>query len=226
MRSARVCGASARTGSRCATSTSATTRMGSGGAATATSCGSSTSTGSCVAARRASTTSPSPRANAAYSGHAPRTSTAPTSRCGNRCRGAVDNRDVMILRFFGRYPLVVLALVSLATVLGLLAAGRTELAQVLATAVITLVILITAWDMVRAIRAGSWGLDILAVVAMISTVLVGEYVAGLIIVLMLTGGEAIEDYAANRAGRELDALLDRAPSFANREIGRASCGER
>jgi len=123
---------------------------------------------------------------------------------------------VTIVRFFRRYPLVVLALVSLATVLGLLATGREQLAQILATAVIILVALITAWGMVNAIRAGSWGLDILAVVAMVSTVLVGEYVAGLIIVLMLTGGEAIEEHAANRAGRELDALLGRAPSFANR----------
>src|SRR5699024_6810047 len=57
---------------------------------------------------------------------------------------------------------------------------------------------------------------ILAVVAMVATLLVGEYIAGLIIALMLTGGEALEDWAAHRASPELDTLLNRAPAFAQR----------
>lgn len=121
-----------------------------------------------------------------------------------------------IVGFFRSYPLVALALAALVLTLGLLGLGAPGAAQILATAVIALVVVLTAIDMVRDLLAGSWGLDVLAVVAMVSTVLVGEYVAGLIIVLMLTGGEAIEDYAAGRAGRELDALISRAPAFANR----------
>ena len=74
-------------------------------------------------------------------------------------------------------------------------------------------------DMLRELRSGSWGIDILAITAIVATVLVGEYVASLLIVLMLTGGEALEDYAAGRAKRELDALLNRAPQIAHR-IGR------
>lgn len=120
------------------------------------------------------------------------------------------------LGFFRSYPLVALALAALTTVLVLLGLAHPGPARFIATGVIGLVVVLTARDMVRDILRGSWGLDILAVVAMVSTVLVGEYVAGLIIVLMLTGGEAIEDFAAGRAGRELDALLNRAPSFANR----------
>ncbi|WBL19102.1 P-type ATPase [Citricoccus sp. NR2] len=64
--------------------------------------------------------------------------------------------------------------------------------------------------------SGHWGLDILAVIAMIATLAVGEYVAGLIIALMLTGGEALETLAARRASRELDTLLNRAPVYAQR----------
>ncbi|MFT2815333.1 heavy metal translocating P-type ATPase [Leifsonia sp. A12D58] len=74
-------------------------------------------------------------------------------------------------------------------------------------------------NMLRELRSGSWGIDILAITAIVATVLVGEYVASLIIVLMLTGGEALEDYAAGRAKRELDALLSRVPQIAHR-IGR------
>ena len=81
---------------------------------------------------------------------------------------------------------------------------------------------IAAWQAVRMVRdilRGHWGLDILAVTAIVATVLVGEYVAALLVVLMLTGGEALEDYASRRAKRELDALLTRAPQLAHRMQG-------
>lgn len=81
---------------------------------------------------------------------------------------------------------------------------------------------IAVWQavgMVRDILRGHWGLDILAVTAIVATVLVGEYIAALLVVLMLTGGEALEDYASRRAKRELDALLARAPQLAHRLQG-------
>ncbi|WP_448005715.1 heavy metal translocating P-type ATPase [Agromyces bauzanensis] len=81
---------------------------------------------------------------------------------------------------------------------------------------------VAAWQgvgMVRDLLRGHWGLDVLAVTAIIATVLVGEYLAALIVVLMLTGGEALEDYANRRAKRELDALLTRAPQLAHRVEG-------
>ena len=81
---------------------------------------------------------------------------------------------------------------------------------------------IAAWQavgMVRNMMRGHWGLDVLAVTAIIATVAVGEYIAALLVVLMLTGGEALEDYANRRAKRELDALLTRAPQLAHRLDG-------
>ena len=80
---------------------------------------------------------------------------------------------------------------------------------------------IAVWQaigMIRSLLRGHAGLDILAVTAIVATVAVGEYWAALVVVLMLTGGEALEDYAQHRSQRELTALLSRAPQQARREI--------
>ncbi|MCA9330757.1 cadmium-translocating P-type ATPase [Candidatus Saccharibacteria bacterium] len=70
------------------------------------------------------------------------------------------------------------------------------------------------WSMIEDLRDGKYGVDILAATAIIASVWLGEYWAGMIIVLMLTGGEALEDYAERRAKRELTALLARKPMTA------------
>lgn len=71
-----------------------------------------------------------------------------------------------------------------------------------------------AIDMVRRIRRGSFGVDALALMAIGAALAVGEQWAAYVIVLMLTTGEALEDYAGNRARRDLSVLLDRAPRTA------------
>ncbi|WP_233197797.1 hypothetical protein [Cryobacterium sp. Y57] len=76
--------------------------------------------------------------------------------------------------------------------------------------------LIELVGMLRRLRRGSFGIDLLAIIAIVATILVGEYVATVLIVLMLAGGAALEDFAAGRAARELDALLKRAPQIAHR----------
>jgi len=70
------------------------------------------------------------------------------------------------------------------------------------------------WGMIQDIREGTYGVDILAATAIVTSAIMGEYWAGTVIVLMLTGGESLEDYAEHRARRELDALLTRAPQQA------------
>ncbi len=69
--------------------------------------------------------------------------------------------------------------------------------------------------MLQTLRDGKYGVDILAVTAIITSVLLHEYWAGIIICLMLTGGEALEDYADTRAGIELSSLLAHAPVIAH-----------
>lgn len=81
---------------------------------------------------------------------------------------------------------------------------------------------IAAWQavsMIKDLLRGNFGLDVLAVTAITATVLVGDHWAALIVVLMLTGGEALEDYANARAHREVSALLERAPRFTHRANG-------
>jgi cation transport ATPase len=69
--------------------------------------------------------------------------------------------------------------------------------------------------MLRDLIHGHTGIDILAVTAIASTLAVGEYAAAMVVVLMLTGGHALEDYASARAQRELTALLAAAPRIAH-----------
>jgi heavy metal translocating P-type ATPase len=71
------------------------------------------------------------------------------------------------------------------------------------------------WDMWQDIRAGRYGIDILAATAIVAAVVLGQYWAALVVVLMLTGGESLEDFAEHRARSELDALLERAPQMAH-----------
>ncbi|MCL1800804.1 MAG: cadmium-translocating P-type ATPase [Promicromonosporaceae bacterium] len=72
------------------------------------------------------------------------------------------------------------------------------------------------WQMIQEARQGNFGLDILAVTAIGATLAVGEYWAALVIVLMVTGGEALEDYADGRAKRDLTSLVSNAPQTAHR----------
>ncbi len=118
--------------------------------------------------------------------------------------------------FIKRYPLVASTLAALILVLALFFTGNTQMAQWLGTAYVIIIIVITSVDMVKDVMRGHYGLDILAVVAMGAAIAVGEYIAALIVVLMLTGGEALEDFAEARAARDLDALLKRAPETAHR----------
>lgn len=76
-------------------------------------------------------------------------------------------------------------------------------------------IVVTLVGMIRDMVRGNWGLDILAVVAMVSTLAVGEVLASIIVVLMLSGGEALEDYAQHRAARDLENLLKHSPAIAH-----------
>ncbi|WP_194410994.1 heavy metal translocating P-type ATPase [Microbacterium cremeum] len=114
-----------------------------------------------------------------------------------------------------RYPVVFVTVAVGAVVVGLSMAGAQEAGRWLATVYVSLVVVWTLVGMVREVLRGHVGLDILAVIAMVATLAVGEYVASLIIVLMLSGGQALEDFATRRAKRELTALLDRAPRIAH-----------
>ncbi|MFC8409866.1 heavy metal translocating P-type ATPase [Arthrobacter sp. NPDC057259] len=116
-----------------------------------------------------------------------------------------------------RYPLVAGTLAVLLAVILLLVSGQEGIARWTASLYALAVAAYLAVGMVRRLMGGTWGIDILAVTAIVSTVLVGEFVASMIIVLMMAGGTALEDFAAGRAKAELTALLERVPQTAHRE---------
>jgi heavy metal translocating P-type ATPase len=64
-----------------------------------------------------------------------------------------------------------------------------------------------------------FGSDLLAGVAIVTSVLLGEYLIAAVVVLMLSGGQALEDYATRRASSVLDALARRNPTAAHRRAG-------
>ena len=61
------------------------------------------------------------------------------------------------------------------------------------------------------------GSDLLAGISIVTSVLLGEYLAGALVVLMLSGGEALENYALQSASSALRALAKRMPSVAHRK---------
>lgn len=119
--------------------------------------------------------------------------------------------------FVRRYPVVALTFLVLVASLVLLQFNLGLQVRVLASAYAAVIVVVRAAGMVRSLREGRWGIDLLALMAIASTVVVGEYLAALVVILMLTGGEALENFAQGRAARELRSLLDRAPRFAHRE---------
>jgi heavy metal translocating P-type ATPase len=82
-----------------------------------------------------------------------------------------------------------------------------------ATTVIGLVA--AAWWVIDAARARRLGADVLAVLALAGTLIVGEYIAGALVAVMLASGRSLEAWAAGRASRELSALVERAPRHAH-----------
>ncbi|KIS29082.1 cobalt ABC transporter ATP-binding protein [Arthrobacter sp. SPG23] len=121
-----------------------------------------------------------------------------------------------------RYPLVAGTVLALLAVVVLLASGQPLIARFAASGYALAVAAYLSVGMIQRLRNGHWGIDILAVTAIVSTVLVGEFIASMIIVLMMAGGTALEDYAAGRAKGELSALLARVPQTAHRERNSAA----
>jgi magnesium-transporting ATPase (P-type) len=73
------------------------------------------------------------------------------------------------------------------------------------------------YDLLRKLLKREFGSDLLGGVSIITSLMLGEYLAGSIIVIMLAGGEALESYALRSASSVLAALAKRMPSIAHRK---------
>ncbi len=72
-------------------------------------------------------------------------------------------------------------------------------------------------ELLQKLEKREWGADILAGISIVASVLLGEYLAGALVVLMLSGGETLEAYAVRSASSVLSALARRMPSVAHRK---------
>lgn len=77
------------------------------------------------------------------------------------------------------------------------------------------------YDVVRSLIRREAGIDVLAAIAIIGAIVLGEYLSAIAIAVMFASGQALESFAQARAGREMSALLARAPRSAYRMQGDA-----
>ena len=74
------------------------------------------------------------------------------------------------------------------------------------------------WGLLQKMLQRQFGSDLLAGISIVTSVLLGEYLAGTLVVLMLSGGEALEAYAVRSASSVLRALSKRMPAVAHRKL--------
>ena len=108
--------------------------------------------------------------------------------------------------------------------------GNPGFGQWLVIALVLIIVIDTVRGMIDDLRHGQVGVDVLAVVAILSTVAVAEYWASWAVTLMITSGEAIEEYAQAKAERSLTALMEAAPQTAHvvnlPGVGRGSAADK
>lgn len=114
--------------------------------------------------------------------------------------------------------MVIIAIALLAVILQFVL-GQAWLAQILVSLVGAVMAMTMFIEMIGTLRSGKYGVDLLAILAVVSSLLFSEYWAAMVILVMLTGGDALEDYASKKANTELKSLLDNSPQVAHRLHG-------
>ena len=125
-----------------------------------------------------------------------------------------------ILQFIKRYKTLTTVAATLVVGLLLYALHVKLVANIAFTLMGIYVVVPMAREMIESIKAKEYGLDLLALTAIIASLLMGEFLAAIVVVLMITGGEALEDYAQEKAKKELTDLLKRAPKIAHKKVGK------
>ena len=119
-----------------------------------------------------------------------------------------------IITFFKEYKELAFVIVAILVALGLQIGGQQTATNWILGISASIMVVFLVVDMIKTLRDGNFGVDVLAATAIVTAVLLGEYWAGMVVVLMLTGGEALEDYAEKRAKTELTSLIERKPLIA------------
>ena len=120
------------------------------------------------------------------------------------------------------WVLTVIALGAILAGAGLYLAGRNAFADAVLAGAVTVQSVSVLIHLARAlIRERRFGVDVIALLAMVGALVLGQYLAGAVIALMFSGGQWLEAAASRRAKRELTALLQRLPKTAHRYRGDA-----
>ncbi len=131
-------------------------------------------------------------------------------------RKAAQAGRAPISRLGGPLPLVVLTSVALIAGGGLVLAGEGAAGEAVWAAAIVVSLVPLTIDVLRSLLRRDPGVDAIALLAMAGALAMGQYLAGAVVGLMLSGGNALESYSSRRAKRELRSLLERAPQVAHR----------
>ena len=119
-----------------------------------------------------------------------------------------------------RRVLIAIAIAGLTGGLAAQLAGHPELAHIfwwMATLPVAAGLIVS---IIRDFVAGRFGVDAIALIAMIGALALGQPLAGAVIALMYSGGNLLEDIAVARAEKNLRTLVERAPRVAHRDNGR------
>lgn len=121
--------------------------------------------------------------------------------------------------FIKKYPIPVFVLVSL--IVGIILHGFPNLSDAahwlwIATLVIGGIPVVA--ETTKGILKKQFASDIVAMIAIITAIVLNDAFPGVVIVLMQTGGRALEDFAFRRASSSLNELLARSPQLAHRII--------
>ena len=114
-----------------------------------------------------------------------------------------------------RYPIPLGTTLLLLVSFILWLVGRGDLANWVLLAVTLLGGIPLLWETVQQMFRKEFGVDVIAILAIGGSIWLGEYLAGALVVLMMSGGEALEAYALRRARSSLSALAERAPRTAH-----------
>lgn len=118
-------------------------------------------------------------------------------------------------KFIWQWKLFSLAIIALLASLPLYFTGLHTAAYIILGTVSLIEVIPLLWEMITDLRSGSYGIDILAATAIVAAVLLRQYWAAIVVVIMLTSGKSLEDYADRRALSELNNLLSHAPTSAH-----------
>ncbi len=125
--------------------------------------------------------------------------------------------ETVVSRKQGAIALLAIAAIASHLVLRFIVHAQAEVSQLPLLAALGLGGVPLVWDLLAKLFRREFGSDLLAGISIVTSVILDEYLAGTLVVLMLSGGEALEAYAVRSASSVLQALAKRMPSIAHRK---------